>query len=102
MQEKKHYSTEFKIKIIREHLENGIGISELSRKNGINPNLIYKWQKELFEGAEKIFNRKTEERDRKAEYRIQKMEEKLRQKDGLISELVEDNIKLKKNITGVI
>jgi transposase-like protein len=101
MQEKKHYTPEFKVKIVREYLENQVSISILSEQYKINPNLIYKWKKDLFEGASEIFTRKQVEIDRKSETKIKLLEEKIRHKDSLISELVEDNVKLKKNIVGV-
>ena len=101
MREKKNYRSEFKVKIIREHLENQLSISKLSEIHGINPNLIYKWKKEMFESAIEIFNRKHQEVDRKSESKIKTLEERIRQKESVISELVEENIELKKNIAGV-
>ncbi len=41
-QSRKRHSSVKKVEILREHLENQIPISELSRRYGINPNLIYK------------------------------------------------------------
>ena len=95
MQEKKHYTAEFKVKVVREYLENQVSIGTISEQYKINPNLIYKWKKELFEGAGEIFTRKQVEIDRKSENKIKLLEEKIRHKDSLISELVEDNIRLK-------
>lgn len=102
MKSKKHYTAEFKIKVVREHLENQEKISDLSSKYGINPNLVYKWQKELFEGAISIFSRRTDGLDGKSEEKIKRLEEKIRQKDNVISELVEENLEIKKNIIGGI
>ena len=42
------YTAEGKVKILREHLENQVSISELSERYRIHPNMIYKWKKELF------------------------------------------------------
>ena len=41
---KSRFTAEEKVKILREFLENGVSISQLSEKHGIHPNLIYKWK----------------------------------------------------------
>ncbi len=40
------YTAEGKVKILREHLENQVSISELSERYRIHPNMTYKWKKE--------------------------------------------------------
>ncbi len=39
------HSASKKVEILREHLENRVPISELSRRYSINPNLVHKWEK---------------------------------------------------------
>ena len=46
MVKKVHYTAEGKVKILREHLENQVSISELSERYRIHPNMTYKWKKE--------------------------------------------------------
>lgn len=91
-----------KVEILREHLENQVLISELSRRYGVNPNLIHKWKKQLFEGAVDTFSRQHEKVNQGQNARIGHLEEKIKDKDSLIAEVLSDNIRLKKKLTGEI
>lgn len=105
MQKKKRYTSEEKTMILREHLENQIPISELSERYGVHPNAIYTWKKQMFEASSQQFGGKKKSNDKslqRAEQRIKELEKTLSQRESLIAELVEDNIKLKKNLTGGI
>jgi len=102
MQERKHLTAEQKAQLLRELLDNQESMSVLSEKYHVHPNDIYRWKKQLFEGAASILvNKKTLKKPSIVEReKIQKLEEKLRYKDQIITELVEDNISLKKSING--
>lgn len=102
MAERKSYSAEQKVIILRELLDDKIPISQIAEKYQIHANDIYNWKKKLFEGAVDIFTNgksKTTKSD-KAEERIVQLEAKLKKKEEAISWLVQDNIELKKNISG--
>jgi transposase-like protein len=51
MQERKHLTATQKTQILRDLLENQESISVVSEKYGVHPNDIYRWKKQLFEGA---------------------------------------------------
>jgi len=90
--------------ILREHLEKNVPISELAEKYDLHPNIVYIWKKQLFEQAPQILSRsKTKIEERKIssqERRIAELEALLAKRESLITELVEDNIALKKNLIG--
>jgi transposase-like protein len=88
--------------ILREHLENQVPLSNLSEKYQIHPNILHRWKKELFEGAVDTFSRKQQKQSKDEARATEQLAEKLRQKDKLIAELVQDNIELKKSIDGEI
>lgn len=105
MKKKKIYTAEEKSIILREHLENNLTISEISEKYGINPTVVYNWKKLLFEQAPGTLTRKTKKNVRhqtKLESRIAELESLLARRENLISELVAENIDLKKNLDGDI
>lgn len=102
MDKRTHYTAELKVKIMREHLENQVSMSDLCEKHGIHPNLFYKWKKELFEGAVETYSRKHKKGAKHEESKAKALEEKMKRKDYLIAELLEENIQLKKNTTGEI
>lgn len=100
MGQRKRMNAKEKMMILRELLENKVQIGELSEKYGIHPNVIYNWKKTLFEKGEQLFDDRREKTSNKAEEKISRLEAKLKDKDSLISELVEDNVRLKKNMNG--
>jgi len=52
-QTSKKYSAEEKIRIILEGLRGEDSINSICRKEGINPNLYYKWSKDFLEAGKK-------------------------------------------------
>jgi transposase-like protein len=47
--QRKHYTPEEKVAILRRHLVEGVSISDLSDELGLQPTVFYRWQKEFFE-----------------------------------------------------
>ena len=96
---------EKKVMILREHLDNQVPISELSAKYGVHPNAIYKWKKTMFESAVDVLSGKhkspkaASSKDKK---RIDELETALRKRESLITEIVEDNMKLRKEADGPV
>lgn len=100
MEQTKRMNAKEKILILRELLENKVQIGELAEKYHLHPNVIYNWKKILFEKGEQLFEGTREKASSKAEEKISRLETKLKDKDSLISEIVEDNIRLKKKLNG--
>jgi transposase len=95
---KRQFTPEFKAQVVlREHLENQTPVGKICEQYNISPNLFYLWKKELFAGAAAIFAKK---KIKTEEEKINRLEEKLKDKDSLISEIVEDNLRLKKKLNG--
>jgi len=91
---RRHYSPEQKVTIIREHLEKNISVPDICEKYRIHPNQFYRWKKELFEGAVETFSRKQSKKLTKDKF--SKLEERLKNRNEVIAEILEENIKLKK------
>jgi len=104
MRERKHYSPEQKVIIVRELLENNIPISQLAEKYQVHVNDIYNWKKRLFEGAKDIFQSKpgSQKQTTAEQKRIAKLESKLKDRDEAIAMLLKENIEIKKSIDGEI
>lgn len=92
---------EEKVRIIREYLENKVSVSQLSEQFGIHPNIIYKWKNELFEGALKTFSGEHKGKSNKESLKVRQLESKLKDRDSLITEIVSENIQLKKTFGGI-
>ncbi len=50
---RKQYSSEEKIRIVLDGLRGEDSIAELCRREGINPNVYYRWSKEFLEAGKK-------------------------------------------------
>jgi transposase-like protein len=85
--------------VLREHLIEGVPISEVCQKHGIQPTVFYTWQKKLFEEGAAVFEqpRAKSPRQQSAEARrIEALEAKLHRKDEVLAELMEEHVALKK------
>ena len=59
MSQRKFLTPEQKVSLIREHLIDGVSVSDLCDQHGISPVVFYNWQRQLFENAPACFDRKT-------------------------------------------
>jgi hypothetical protein len=56
--QRKHYTPEEKVAILRRHLVEGVQISDLCDERGLQPTVFYRWQKEFFENGAAAFQQK--------------------------------------------
>jgi len=97
--ERRHFSGEEKVRILRQHLLDGKPISEVSEQHGISPGMFYQWQKAFFENGARAFEGGSSgRRTTDAEKRVQDLEQRLQRKHEAISELMEEHIRLKKEL----
>src|SRR3974390_788109 len=98
---RRHFSTGQKAAILKRYLVDKVPLSDLCDEYGIKPNQVYAWQKILFDNLEAAFHPVSKRTARKAsaqEEKIARLEAKLAQKNEVISELMEENIRAKKSI----
>jgi transposase-like protein len=99
--DKKKYTAEEKVKVLREVLEEKKAVSAVAEERGLHPNSILTWKKQLFEGAATIFAVKRPDITAKAEERkTAALEAELKHKDEIIASLAGENLELKKNFAG--
>jgi len=102
MGKRKRYTSEEKIKILREVLEDGKSISSVAERHGVHPNLILNWRKQLFENAVQTFEiKRTDITEKALEKKEKTFEEKLRNKDNVIAELAQELLEIKKKYPGL-
>jgi len=95
--ERRHFSPEQKVAILKQHLVDGVPISELCDRHRIQPAQFYLWQKQLFENGSAAFERKTKSAGPSpAERKIEALQAKLATKNEVIAELMEECVGLKK------
>ena len=97
--ERRHFSGEEKVKILRLHLLEGKAVSELCEQHKITPSLFYQWQRTFFENGMRAFEGSSHARsENKWEKQIENLESRLKRKHEVLSELMEEHIRLKKDL----
>jgi transposase len=95
-QTRKQYSAEEKIRIVIEGLRGESSVAEICRREGINPNIYYRWSKEFLEAGKKRLMGDTVREATGPEVQTMKHEnEALKQ---LVAELSLENRLLKKSL----
>jgi transposase len=98
--ERKHYTSEEKVTILRRHLLDHVPVSDLCEELGLQPTVFYRWQKEFFENGASAFQskqrpaRQVEEKQKRIEF----LEKKVQTKDEVLAELMAEHIALKKSL----
>ena len=76
-QKKKHYTAEFKAKVVMEILKEEKTVSQLSAEYGIHSSQLYKWKDQVLAGLPNLFNEQTEKNQREKEAEWQNEREAL-------------------------
>ena len=97
--QRRHFTAEQKVAILREHFLDKVPISDLCERHDIAVNLFYSWQRLFFENGSAAFTatdkrRKSvvDEKDRQ----IAALQDKLSRKHEVLSEVMEEHVRLKK------
>ena len=103
---RRKFTAQQKAEIVRRHLKDKVPISSLAEEQAIQPTQIYQWVAMVLDQADRAFektggsnsaSRRAAERtaDLK-DQKIKRLEEKLVDKNEVIAELMEENVKAKK------
>ena len=93
---RKQYSPQEKVAILREHLLEGKAVSEVCQQHQLQPTVFYGWQKTFFENGAAAFERKSKRAEEGKDRRIAALQAKLANKNEVIAELMEENVRSKK------
>jgi len=96
--DRKHYTAEEKVSILRRHLLDKVPISELCEELGLQPTVFYRWQKEFFENGAAAFQSKPHPNHPAEQERIERLEKKIQTKDEVLAELMAEHLALKKSL----
>ena len=97
---RRRFTPEQKAQIVRRHLANKESVSALAEEFGLQPSQIHLWVNTLLAKADKAFERSSgiTRADKSQAKRIQQLEAKLATKNEVIAELLEENVKSKKEL----
>jgi transposase-like protein len=95
--QRKRYTPEEKVAIIRQHLLDGVAVSDLCDAHGLHPTVYYRWQKEFFEGGAAAFAKESDRQLGELKRRLVEAEEQLGRKNEVLAEVMEEYVRCKKN-----
>jgi transposase-like protein len=90
------------VAVLRRYLKEKVELSKVCEEAGCHPSQVLRWEKQFFEGGAKVFDRKAAE-PREVERwkeRAEAAERKVRRKDEVLAELMEEHVALKKTAGG--
>ena len=96
--QRKHYTPQEKVAILRKHLVEGVPISDLCDELGLQPTVFYRWQKEFFENGAAAFQAEGRSDHQAEQERIEFLQKKIQRKDEVLAELMAEHIELKKEL----
>jgi transposase-like protein len=99
--QRKHYSPEEKVSNLRRHLVEKVPISDLCQELKLQPTVFYRWLKEFFENGAAAFRGQPDAESKHDKQRMAALEEKLKAKNEVLSELMEEHVALKKSLGGL-
>ncbi|MCL5271671.1 MAG: transposase [bacterium] len=94
---RRKWRAEEKLRIVLAGLAAGVEISDLCRREGINPTMYYVWRKRLLGSAGRVFNDKAD----KPSAREARREAELLRMKSVVAEITAENLELKKNAYGL-
>jgi transposase-like protein len=93
-----NYRPEEKVAILKRHLVDRVPVSDLCDQYSLQPTVFYRWQKAFFENGAAAFEKAGKGTKDPQSKRIETLEKKLATKNEVLSELMEEHVKLKKNL----
>ena len=78
---RKQYSAQQKMTILRKYLLEGEPVSEVCDEYEIQPSVFYRWQKQLFEEGQQVFEGRQHGAKQQQQRQIEALEKKLSKKD---------------------
>ena len=86
------------VAILRRPLIDTVAVSDLCDRHQLQPTVFYAWQRQFFENGAAAFERKGHSAEAEHQRTVAALREKLRRKDEVVSELMEEHLRLKKSL----
>lgn len=95
--QRKTYTPDEKVAVIRRHLMDGVAVSDLCDENDLKPNIYYRWQKEFFEGGAAAFAKESSREIGHLKKQLATAQDQLTRKNEVLAEVMEEYVRFKKN-----
>ena len=91
---RRKWKAQEKLRIVLVGMQAGLEISDLCRREGINPTQYYSWKKRLLSSSAKVF----EEKGSKPSAREERLASELSRMKSVVAEITAENLELKKTL----
>lgn len=93
-QQRRNWSAAKKLKLVLESMNSDTKMADICRREGLAPNLLHLWRKQLLGSAEEVFGRKHKKAvPNGAEERLRHENDRMK---SVIAEITAENLDLKK------
>jgi transposase-like protein len=96
--QRKQYTPEEKVAILRRHLVEKEAISKLCDEVGLQPTVFYRWQKEFFENGAAAFEQKRPTNHSADQERITYLQKKDPDEERVLAELMAEHVEPRKDL----
>jgi len=98
---RRRFTPSEKVAILKQPLVEGKSVSDVCDAHGLHPTQFYRWQNEFFENGAAAFEKSDKRAAQAQQRRLSELEAKLKKKDTVIAEIMEDLITEKKRHGGL-
>lgn len=99
---RRQFTTEQKAAILRRNMVDKVPVSEICNELGLQPSVFYHWQRQMFENLAAALNGPAPDgpsrREKELTTEVARLKERLAKKDGIIAEISEEYVQLKKEL----
>ena len=93
---RRKWSPAQKLRIVLEALQSDGKLAAICRREGLSPNMVYQWRKQLLASAEAVFTLK---RKSGQDPKVEKLESQNQRMKNVIAEITAENLDLKKTLS---
>jgi transposase len=94
--QRRRWTAAEKLRVVLAGLDGSVEVSELCRREGINPTQYYGWKKQLLSSAAKVF---ADGRESKPSAQQQRLEAENARLKSVVVEITAENVELKKGLS---
>jgi len=94
----RRFTVEEKMRILEEARQPNTTVAEVLRRHQVDATTFYRWEKQAKEGMREALQGRRPRNGKAAEREIERLRGQLEKKRGIIAEVVEENLELKKGL----
>jgi transposase len=95
---RRQWTAQKKLKLVIESLEGGTRLADICRREGLAPNLLHLWRKQLLGAAAAVFGRKAKGAGQ-SNGQIERQQAEIDRMKSVIAEITAENLDLKKTFS---